>query len=123
MFIFFGTDGRTLYVGKATNLESRVRSYFSKKPDREMIPKQIKEKEKIDFIVTQNPSEALILERQLIRKHKPKYNSQLKDDKSYPFIALTSDDLPRIMYTRTPQENWKFWGPFLMQEMQNELSS
>ena len=112
VYLFYGKDGRTLYVGKATNLESRVRSYFSKNPDREMIPKLIKEAEKIDFIVTQNPSEALILERQLIRKHKPKYNSQLKDDKSYPFIALTSDDLPRIMYTRTPQENWKFWGPF-----------
>ena len=112
VYLFCRIDGRVLYVGKATNLESRVRSYFSKNPDREMIPKLIREAENIDFIITQNPSEALILERQLIRKHKPKYNSQLKDDKSYPFIALTSDDLPRIIYTRTPLENWKYWGPF-----------
>ena len=112
VYLFCKGNGLVLYVGKATNLGTRVRSYFSKNPDREMIPKLIKEAVKIDFIVTQNPSEALILERQLIRKHKPKYNSQLKDDKSYPFIAISSDDFPRIMYTRTPEDDWIFWGPF-----------
>ena len=76
-----------------------------------MIPKLVTNSEKIDFIVTQNPSEALVLERELIRKHKPKYNSRLKDDKSFPFISLTNEEFPRILY-RFPTENDKRWGPF-----------
>ena len=81
VYLFKQKNERVLYVGKANNLKERVKSYFSKKPDRAMIPKLVTNSEKIDFIVTQNPSEALVLERELIRKHKPKYNSRLKDDK------------------------------------------
>ena len=75
VYLFKQKDGRVLYVGKANNLKERVRSYFSKNPDRKMIPKLIQRSENIDFIVTQNPAEALVLERELIRKHKPRYNS------------------------------------------------
>ena len=110
--MFKGNEDEILYVGKATDLRSRVNSYFSKKPDRKMIPKLVYESNKIDYILTNNPSEALILERQLILEHKPKYNSRLKDDKSYPYIAITDEEFPRIMYTRNPPKGSRKWGPF-----------
>ena len=112
VYIFKRADGRVTYIGKATDLRSRVRSYFSKNPDREMIPRLLDESEKLEFIVTQTPSEALVLERQMIRTHQPRYNSQLKDGKSFPFIALTSHEKPRILYTRHPPKGSKIWGPF-----------
>ena len=112
VYLFRRMDGRVMYVGKATNLHSRVRSYFSSNPDRKMIPSLIMESDDIEYIVTQSPSEALILERQLIRKHKPRYNSRLKDDKSYPFISLTKEKFPRIRYTRFPSDGDLRWGPF-----------
>jgi len=112
VYLFKTADGRVLYVGKATDLRSRVRSYFSSNPDRQMIPELIKSADDVSFIVTNNPSEALVLERQLIREHKPRYNSMLKDDKSFPFLVLTDEDVPRIMYTRNPPSQSRRWGPF-----------
>lgn len=112
VYMFKQIDGTVMYVGKATVLKERIRSYFSRNPDRQMIPDLVKNSDEIDYIVTRNPSEALMLERQLIRKHKPRYNSLLKDDKSYPFIAITSEDMPRIMYSRHPPTDASRWGPF-----------
>ncbi len=112
VYLFKRVDEDVMYVGKATDLEARVSSYFSNNPDREMIPRLVSESDRVDFIVTKSPSEALILERQLIRKHKPKFNSLLKDDKSFPFIALTSHDLPRILNSRHPPKDSRRWGPF-----------
>lgn len=112
VYLFKRNDERVMYVGKATVLRDRIRSYFSKNPDRAMIPLLVEEADYVDCIVTQNPSEALMLERQLIRKHKPNYNSLLKDDKSYPFIAITNEEFPRILYTRHPPMDAKIWGPF-----------
>ena len=112
VYLFRRVDDRVTYVGKATDLRSRVRSYFAPNPDRKMVPRLVSDSDHVDFIVTKSPSEALILERQLIREHKPRYNSMLKDDKSYPFIALTSDEHPRIIYTRHPPEDALRWGPF-----------
>ena len=112
VYLFRRSDDRVMYVGKATELRSRVRSYFAANPDREMVPLLVRDSDRIDFIVTKSPSDALILERQLIREHKPRYNSMLKDDKSYPFIALTEHEHPRIIYTRHPPEGSRSWGPF-----------
>ena len=112
VYLFKRSDDRVLYVGKATDLRSRVRSYFAKNPDREMVPRLVSESDKVDFIVTQSPSEALVLERELIRSNQPRYNSMLKDGKSFPFIAMTSHEKPRIMYTRHPPRDAKIWGPF-----------
>ena len=112
VYLFKTDGGRVLYVGKATNLQDRVRSYFAKNPDRAMIPALITKADRVECIVTGSPNEALILERQLIREHKPRYNSLLKDDKSYPFIALSAHDYPRILYTRNPPKDAKRWGPF-----------
>ena len=112
VYLFKRADDRVLYVGKATDLRSRVRSYFAKNPDREMVPRLVSESDKVDFIVTQSPAEALVLERELIRSNQPRYNSMLKDGKSFPFIAMTAHDKPRIMYTRHPPKDAKIWGPF-----------
>ncbi|MDC3309903.1 excinuclease ABC subunit UvrC [Candidatus Poseidoniales archaeon] len=112
VYLFKQKDGRVLYIGKANNLKERVRSYFSRNPDRKMIPTLVEKSNKIDFIVTQNPAEALVLERELIRKHKPRYNSMLKDDKSFPYICLTNEEYPRIIYTRFPSDDSIRWGPF-----------
>tara|TARA_B100001559_G_C16503028_1_gene624349 strand:+ start:1999 stop:3729 length:1731 start_codon:yes stop_codon:yes gene_type:complete len=112
VYLFKNKSKKVLYVGKATDISSRVKSYFSPNPDRLMIPKLVENSEIIDYIVTTNPDEALILERELIRKHKPRYNSRLKDDKSYPLIALTNEEFPRIMYTRNPPKGSRIWGPF-----------
>lgn len=112
VYLFKTADGRVLYVGKATDLKSRVRSYFSNNPDRVMIPELVKGADEVSYIVTNNPSEALVLERQLIREHKPRYNSMLKDDKSFPFLVLTDEDSPRMMYTRNPPASGRRWGPF-----------
>lgn len=112
VYLFKQKDGRVLYVGKANNLKERVRSYFSRNPDRKMIPTLVEKSNKIDFIVTQNPAEALVLERELIRKYKPRYNSMLKDDKSFPYICLTNEEYPRIIYTRFPSDDSIRWGPF-----------
>ena len=93
VYLFKRSDERVLYVGKSIDLRSRVSSYFTNKnPDREMIPRLLKESDKVDFIVTQNPTEALVLERELIRSNQPKFNSRLRDGKSFPYIAMTSHD-------------------------------
>ena len=111
VYLFKSSEGRVLYVGKATKLNERIRSYFATNPDRAMIPKLVSAADDIECIVTNTPQEALVLERQLIRQHKPRYNSMLKDDKSYPFLVLTDHEIPRIMYTRNPPEKGQRWGP------------
>jgi len=112
VYLFRNSNERVLYVGKATVLSQRIRSYFSSNPDRAMIPELVKNSDDIECIITNSPQEALILERQLIRQHRPRYNSMLKDDKSYPFLALTKEQFPRIMYTRNPPNDAWRWGPF-----------
>ena len=77
VYLFKRKDGRVMYVGKATEIRTRVSSYFSGSDGRRMVPLLIEEADEIDFIVTKSPSEALFLERNLIREHKPKYNSRL----------------------------------------------
>ena len=112
VYLFRNSKERVLYIGKATILSQRIRSYFSPNPDRAMIPDLVRNSDDIECIVTNSPHEALILERQLIRQHRPRYNSMLKDDKSYPFLALTKEEYPRIMYTRHPPKDAWRWGPF-----------
>ena len=112
VYLFKTNEGRVLYVGKATRLNERIRSYFATNPDRQMIPELVSRSDDVECIVTTTPQEALILERQLIREHKPRFNSMLKDDKSYPYLVLTAEEYPRIMYTRHPPKKAHRWGPF-----------
>jgi excinuclease ABC subunit C len=112
VYLFKTKQGRVLYVGKATRLNERIRSYFAANPDRAMIPELVSRADEIECIVTQTPQAALVLERQLIREHMPRFNSMLKDGKSFPYLVLTNEAVPRIMYTRRPPKRSQQWGPF-----------
>jgi len=107
--------GNLLYVGKAVNLRSRVRSYFvSDHADRAQIPGMMRLLDRIDLIVTNNEAEALILEANLIRKHKPKYNIELRDDKHYPYLKITvNEPFPRLLVVRrVERDGAKYYGPY-----------
>ena len=111
-----GKTGLVLYVGKASNLRNRLRSYFtnSRKPDPK-VRRLVKLIEDFDFIITESEQEALILECNLIKEYQPRFNSRLKDDKTYPFIKIdTSEDFPRVYITRniSKDSNSKYFGPF-----------
>ena len=108
--------GLVLYVGKASNLRNRLRSYFtnSRKPDPK-VRRLVKLIEDFDFIITESEQEALILECNLIKEYQPRFNSRLKDDKTYPFIKIdTSEAFPRVYITRNISKdlNSKYFGPF-----------
>jgi len=107
---------KILYVGKAKNLRARVRSYFLQNGDG-ISPKTrllVSAIHKIDYILTKTEVEAFLLEASLIKKHKPKYNIRLKDDKSYPYICVTmQDDFPRLYLRRKVQKDGAlYFGPF-----------
>ena len=103
-----------IYVGKAKNLKNRVRSYFSGTPADEKTGELVSRIKDFDYIITHNEEEALILESNLIKKYRPKYNVMLKDDKKYPFIKITlNEPFPRVIITRQlDKDGAKYIGPF-----------
>ena len=107
-------NGNIIYVGKAIKLRNRVRSYFNKQKQHDAKTKALVKKiDDVEIIVTDSEAEALILEDTLIKKHKPRYNVNLKDDKSYPFIKVTNEPYPRIYQTRNVvKDGSKYYGPF-----------
>jgi excinuclease ABC subunit C len=117
-YLMFDVNGRVIYVGKAVNLRARVRSYFhSNAMDMAVAPKTarlVAEIDCIEFIVTDSELEALILEANLIKKHRPRYNVRLKDDKRYPYIKVHwRDDYPKVTITRRMRRDGaRYFGPF-----------
>ncbi len=115
VYKMYNKAGDIIYVGKAKNLFNRVRQYFQS-PER-LAPKtraQVKHIERIETIVVDTETEALILECNLIKEHRPRYNIMLKDDKSYPYIKVTTgNDYPKILMTRNhKRDGGKYFGPF-----------
>ena len=123
VYFFLGARKEILYIGKATSLRNRVRSYFT--PDlvekrSELIKKMVSEAKTIEFTETDSVLEALILETNLIRTHKPRYNTISKDDKSYNHLVITDEDWPRVLVVRGKDLTEKFtaseikyeFGPF-----------
>lgn len=108
------STGKIIYVGKAIKLRNRVRSYFNKQKQHDAKTRVLVSKiDDVDVIVTDSEAEALILEDTLIKKHKPRYNVNLKDDKSYPYVKVTNEPYPRIFQTRTVvRDGAKYYGPF-----------
>lgn len=105
-------QGTVIYVGKAKILKNRVRSYFTGTHDGKT-QRLVNEIEDFEYIVTSSNIEALILEMNLIKKYNPKYNVMLKDDKSYPYIMLTTERHPRLIITRKVKKNkGKYFGPY-----------
>lgn len=105
-------QGTIIYVGKAKILKNRVRSYFTGSHDGKTL-RLVNEIEDFEYIVTSSNIEALLLEINLIKKHDPKYNIMLKDDKSYPFIKLTAERHPKLIITRkVKKDKSKYFGPY-----------
>jgi excinuclease ABC subunit C len=115
VYLFRDKRGEVLYIGKAKSLRPRVRSYFQQSLDSRAAIRQLPERvDDIEVIVTQNEVEALHLEQNLVKRHRPPFNVRLRDDKSFPYIAVTvDDDFPRVMFTRERHRRgvWYF-GPY-----------
>jgi excinuclease ABC subunit C len=115
VYLFRGGDGAVLYVGKAKSLRPRVRSYFQARGDgRHGIPQLVARVENVEVIVTGNEVEALHLEQNLVKRHRPPFNVRLRDDKSFPYIAVTvEDEYPRVMFTRERHRRGVvYFGPY-----------
>jgi len=105
-------DDTIIYIGKAKNLIKRVKSYFREKLDRPKTQILMSHFHSLEYIVTNSEKEALILEATLIKKHRPRYNVQLKDDKRYPYVKITHEKFPRLLITRNVSKNGIYYGPF-----------
>jgi len=115
VYLMKSEAGRVLYVGKADSLRSRVRSYFGSKAGLDSrILRMTAEVADIDYIVTDTISEAYLLEGNLIKEHRPRFNIRLRDDKSYPFVKITlGEDFPRIVRTRKlARDGSRYFGPY-----------
>lgn len=115
IYIHKNAAGKIIYVGKAKNLRNRVRSYFQSSRNHDPKTRQlVKNIADLEFIVVDNEVEALVLESNLIKKHKPRFNVFLKDDKSYPHLKLTNEPFPKVVITRRlVRDGAHYFGPFL----------
>ncbi len=115
-YIYYNQDNEIIYVGKAKILKRRVMSYFNKKHhDSVKVQVLVSQIERLEYIITNTEVEALILESHLIKKHKPRYNILLKDDKKYPYFLITDEDFPRIQVVRKKNmnpEKGRYYGPY-----------
>ncbi|MCD8297919.1 MAG: excinuclease ABC subunit UvrC [Prevotella sp.] len=110
---YFDSEGKVIYVGKAKNLKNRVSSYFHKEVDRYKTKVLVSKIMDIAYTVVNSEEDALLLENNLIKKYKPKYNILLKDGKTYPSICITKEYFPRIFKTRTINRKWgTYYGPY-----------
>ena len=108
-----GADDQVLYVGKASALRNRVSSYFNATPKSARIMSMLAQTVRMEVTVTRTESEALILENELIKSLKPRYNVLLRDDKSYPYVLLTREQWPRIAMHRGPRSiPGRYFGPY-----------
>src|SRR5574344_2548126 len=114
VYLMHNANDEIIYVGKAISLKNRVRQYFRKNNKTAKIEKMVSNISYFEYIVTDSELEALILECNLIKEHKPKYNTMLKDDKGYPFIRVSVyEDFPRVTMARTmKKDKSKYFGPY-----------
>ncbi len=113
-YLWKDETGQVIYVGKAKNLRARMKQYVTLSDDREKIPLMMQLVASFDYVVVGSEHEALVLERNLIEQYHPYFNVDFKDDKSYPYIALTMDDMfPAIKYTREKHKRGtRYFGPY-----------
>jgi excinuclease ABC subunit C len=118
------SDGKVIYVGKARNLQRRVSSYFSHYDDKSAkIKMLVRSVCDIRVTVVATEVDALLLENSLIKRYQPRYNSMLKDDKSYPYLCITDEEYPRLLYTRRHNIRGQYYGPYpngrILRELQD----
>ena len=113
VYQYFDATGVIIYIGKAKNLKKRVSSYFNKTQDNAKTRILVRKIEEIKYIVVASDIDALLLENSLIKKYQPKYNIQLKDDKTYPWICIKKEPFPRVFSTRrVVKDGSSYFGPF-----------
>ena len=115
VYIFKDARDEVIYVGKAKNIRARVANYFTRSGDGRPKIAELRERvRRVDFIVTKSETEALVLESNLIKRRRPRFNASLRDDKSYPYIVVTTgDEYPRVYATRgTHDPRHRYFGPF-----------
>lgn len=113
VYLYIGKNDEILYVGKAKNLKNRVSSYFSDLEHKALKTlKMLDSARDIRFVVTTSEAEALLLENNLIKTEKPRYNVRLKDSKSYPYIRITDGEYPKLLITRESGHGGEYFGPF-----------
>lgn len=113
VYLFYDSQGQVLYVGKAKSLKNRVKSYFREELDSPKTRALMRQFHHLQYMVTDTEKEALILENNLIKKHQPRYNIRLKDDKQYPYIKITDEDYPQVLLTRRVLDDGShYYGPF-----------
>ncbi len=120
-YLFSDEQGRVIYIGKAKELRRRVSSYFKR---RDLDPKTqvlVSHIHSVQTIVTSREEEAFLLENNLIKRHQPKYNIDLKDAKSFATLRLTAEDFPRLVISRRRQEDGRHFGPFVSAEQRDEV--
>ncbi len=115
VYLMKNADGKVIYVGKAVSLRKRVQSYFRPRASYDKTSFLVSEITDIEWIDTQSEAEALILEASLIKEHRTKFNIELRDDKSYPLIKISSDEFPRISVERPriKDKNATYYGPYV----------
>lgn len=122
IYQYFDKEGRILYVGKAKNLKKRVASYFTKTHQPGKVKILVKKISDIKFIVTETELDALLLENNLIKKYRPRYNIQLKDDKTFPWLCLKKEPFPRLFTTRTlVRDGSDYFGPYASVKMMRTI--
>ncbi|MBQ2200801.1 MAG: GIY-YIG nuclease family protein, partial [Bacteroidaceae bacterium] len=110
---YFDENKTIIYVGKAKNLKRRVSSYFQKNQKSRKTEILVSKIQDINYVVVPSDEDALLLENNLIKKYKPRYNILLKDDKTYPSVCVTNEYLPRVFKTRTINAKWgTYYGPY-----------
>lgn len=122
VYQYYDKNGKILYVGKAKNLKKRVSSYFTKRHDSHRIGVMVKKVCDIKHIVVESETDALLLENNLIKKHQPRFNVLLKDDKTYPWICIKNERFPRVFPTRRLiKDGSEYYGPFTTFKTVNTL--
>jgi excinuclease ABC subunit C len=112
VYRYFDKNGTIIYVGKAKSLKNRVSSYFLSNNLNRKTQILVSQICNIEYTVVDSESEALLLENVLIKQLQPKYNILLKDDKTYPWVCITNEEFPRLLYTRQKTDNGEYFGPF-----------
>lgn len=122
VYQYFDKNAKIIYVGKAKNLKKRVSSYFTKNHDTAKTRILVRNIQDIHYIVVDSETDALLLENSLIKKYKPRYNIQLKDDKTYPWICIKNEPFPRVFSTRRViKDGSKYFGPYPSVKIINTL--
>jgi len=120
-YLYKDSKGNIIYVGKAKNLKKRVSQYFDSRQKDPKTQALLTHIDSVDFIITKNEVEALILENNLIKKNHPKYNIDLKDSKNYAYIKITSEEFPRLLIARKKDDDSEYFGPFTSAEKRDSI--